>query len=148
MKKVIKLEDKQEIILKHFREGKSQRQIHRDTGIARETIRKYIRQYEESLLKLQKSSNDIQKVDLIDELVNPPKYKCTTRKKSALSEEVIDKLKLFLKENEEKRLSGLSKQQMKKVDMHEALLEEGFQISYTTVVNAVNKIQRKSVKLT
>nr|WP_246615603.1 helix-turn-helix domain-containing protein [Clostridium thailandense] len=40
------MREKQEIILKHLRKGKSQRQICRDTGIARETIRRYTRAYE------------------------------------------------------------------------------------------------------
>ena len=43
-------------------------------------------------------------------------------------------LKSFLKENEQKRYSGLSKQQMKKTDMYEALLEEGFKVSYFSVL--------------
>lgn len=50
---MISLKEKQEIILKHLREGKSQRQIYRETGIARETIRKYTRAYEQKLQELQ-----------------------------------------------------------------------------------------------
>jgi tRNA G26 N,N-dimethylase Trm1 len=40
-------------------------------------------------------------------------------------------LQQFLKENEQKRLTGLSKQQKKKIDMYETLLEEGYNVSYT-----------------
>ena len=40
---MITLLDKQKIILKHYHDGKSQRAIHRETGICRKTIRKYIR---------------------------------------------------------------------------------------------------------
>ncbi|SDZ02926.1 hypothetical protein SAMN05192546_1079 [Tindallia californiensis] len=36
---MIRLVQKQEIILKHFREGKSQRDINRETGISRKTMR-------------------------------------------------------------------------------------------------------------
>lgn len=46
-KGMISLMDKQEIIISHFLEGKSQWQIHRETGFDRKTIRKYINQYEE-----------------------------------------------------------------------------------------------------
>ncbi|GAH85515.1 unnamed protein product, partial [marine sediment metagenome] len=35
--------DKQKIIISYYREEKSQRQIHKETRIARKTIRKYIR---------------------------------------------------------------------------------------------------------
>ena len=45
-KGMIRLVQKQEIILSYFREGKSQWDIHRETGIDRKTIRKYIRKYE------------------------------------------------------------------------------------------------------
>lgn len=140
---MISLNEKQEIILKHVREGKSQRQIYRETGIARETIRKYTRAYESKLRELQIEKGDIEKIDLIEDLISVPKYTSSPRTKKAVTTEVVEKLKSFLKENEQKRLRGLSKQQMKKIDMYEALLEEGFNISYASVVKAVNSIERK-----
>ena len=54
--KVINLNEKQDIILKFLREGLSQREISRRTGIARDTIRKYIRYYEDRLKNLKKNS--------------------------------------------------------------------------------------------
>ena len=48
-----------------------------------------------------------------------------------------------MKENETKRLSGLCKQQMKKIDICESLNEEGFSISYSAVATAINKIEHK-----
>jgi Response regulator containing a CheY-like receiver domain and an HTH DNA-binding domain len=44
---VIDLNKKQDVILKYIREGKSQRQISKESGISRETIRKYIKNYED-----------------------------------------------------------------------------------------------------
>jgi len=49
---MIKLIEKQKIIISHYREGKSQRQIERDVGINRRTIRKYIKDYERKKLSL------------------------------------------------------------------------------------------------
>lgn len=46
---MIHLNKKKEIILMHIREGKSQRQISKETGVSKETIRKYIRDYKEKL---------------------------------------------------------------------------------------------------
>ena len=43
---MIKLIDKQKIIISYYREGKPQRQIAREVGINRKTIRRYIREYE------------------------------------------------------------------------------------------------------
>ena len=140
---MISLKKKQEIILKYLREGKSQRQICRETGIARETIRKYTKAYEKKLRELELEKDDIKKIDLIEDLVEVPKYTSSPRTKKAVTKEVIERLKFFLKENEQKRLRGLSKQQMKKTDIYEALVEEGFNVSYSSVVNAINSIERK-----
>jgi transposase-like protein len=80
---VIKLKDKQEIILEYIRNGKSQRQISRETGISRETIRKYINEYEKKLVELGsiKEGDELIKVDLIDEIVKTPKYNAGKREK-------------------------------------------------------------------
>ena len=140
---MISLKGKQEIILKSIRENKSQRQIHRETGIARETIRKYVKEYEEELKNSANRNENIEKVDIIESLISKPTYKSSPRTKRVMNDDVINKLKAFLKENEQKRLTGFSKQQMKKIDMYEALVEDGFNVSYTSVAKAVNSIERK-----
>jgi len=50
---MISLKQKQNIILMHHREGKSQREIHRITGVDRKTIRKYIKNYEKQRKELE-----------------------------------------------------------------------------------------------
>lgn len=45
---MVTLNDKQEIIISYLKENLSQREIYRKTGIARDTIRKYVREYENS----------------------------------------------------------------------------------------------------
>ncbi|UZW14478.1 IS21 family transposase [Clostridium pasteurianum] len=140
---MIDLNQKQDIILKHIREGKSQRQISKETGICRETIRKYVRDYENKLIEVNDDLGEIDKINIINDITSKPKYISSPRVKKALTDEVIERLKQFLRENEQKRLSGLSKQQKKKIDMYEVLLEEGYNISYPSVVNAVNSIERK-----
>ena len=50
--------DKQKIIIDGFLNGKSQWGIHRETGISRKTIRKYIREYEEKRSKLLEGEGD------------------------------------------------------------------------------------------
>lgn len=126
-----------------MREGKSQRQISKETGICRETIRKYIKSYEDKLVEVTCDLDEISKTNIIDDITNKPKYTSSPRAKKALTDEVIERLEQFLKENEQKRLTGLSKQQKKKIDMYETLLEEGYSVSYPSVVNAVNSIERK-----
>lgn len=58
---MISLNKKQEIILKHVREVKYKRQTHKETGVAREKIRKYTRDYEDKLKELQIEKGDIEK---------------------------------------------------------------------------------------
>ncbi len=140
---VIILNQKQDIILKHIREGKSQRQISRETGICRETIRKYIRDYENKLIEVNDDLDEIGKINVINDITAKPKYISSPRIKKVLTDEVVEILEEFLKENKQKRLTGLSKQQKKKIDMYEILLEEGYSVSYPSVVNAVNNIERK-----
>lgn len=141
--KVITLNEKQKIILDYIKNGIPQREIHRRTGIARGNIRKYVKEYEGKIQELGHDLSEIEKIDLIQDITEKPKYKSSERTKTVITDEIIAKLKLFLKENENKRLTGFSKQQMKKIDMYEALKKEGFNISYSSVVTALNKIEKR-----
>lgn len=139
---MIGLIDKQKIIISYHREGKTQRQIVRETGINRKTIRKYIREYEEKkniLIDSKGSDNS----ELIADIVEKPKYDTSKRCKVKLTDRIIKGIKSHLSENEEKRASGRSKQQKKKIDILEALKDEGFDIGYTTVCNAITDIERR-----
>lgn len=140
---MIDLNQRQDVILKHIREGKSQRQISKETGICRETIRKYVRDYEKKLVNVNENLDEIDKTNVIDDITSKPKYISSPRNKKALTDKVLERINEFLKENEQKRLTGLSKQQKKKIDMYETLIAEGFNVSYPSVVNAVNSIERK-----
>ena len=46
---MIKMYTKQEIIIRSYREGKSQRCISRELAVSRKTVKKYISAYEERL---------------------------------------------------------------------------------------------------
>jgi transposase len=139
---MINLMQKQEIILSHFREGKSQWEIHRQTGIARKTIRKYIKEYEQkkqNLLNSDQKSNEI-----IEDIVSPPKYNTSNRAKRKLTEKIIERINFFLNENEIKKATGRSKQQKKKIDIYECLIEEGYDISYSTVSKYIREVLEES----
>lgn len=141
---LITLNEKQEIILKFFREGKSQRAIARETGIDRKTIGKYIKGYQQAKQNLIQAQdiNRVEQIDLISDLVTPPKYQVGNREKRKLTDEMINLIKYYLEENETKKQNGQSKQQKKIIDIHEALLKAGYQISYPTVRNTVDKLKQ------
>lgn len=111
--------------------------IHRENGFDRKTIRKYINEYEEKKKKLLEEDGD--KLILTEDIVEPPKYDTSNRTKVKLTDEIMDKIDFYLKENETKRQTGKSKQQKKKIDIHECLEEEGYDISYQTVCNYIRK---------
>ena len=141
---MIKLIEKQKIIITYLRKGKSQRQITRQMGLNRRTIAKYVKDYETKKARLTGSKRNSNQEELIADIVEDPRYDTSNRKKVKLTEEIIDRIKFYLRENETKRAEGKAKQQKKKIDIHEALKEEGFDIGYTTTCNTVRKINKEA----
>lgn len=145
---MISLMDKQEIIIAHFIEGKSQWDIHRTTGFDRKTIRKYINQYEEKRREIIESDGD--KLILTEDIVEPPKYDVSSRTKVKLTDEIMERIDFYLKENELKKQTGRCKQQKKRIDIHECLVDEGYDIGYQKVCNYVrdklNKEKEANIK--
>lgn len=134
---MITLMQKQEIIISYFREGKFQWDIHRETGIVRKTIRKYIKEYERKKQELLNSGEESKK--LIEDLVIPPKYDSSNRVRRKLTDEIIERIDYFVKENEVKKATGRGKQIKKKIDIYECLIEESYDISYPTVCNYIRE---------
>ena len=141
---MIKLIEKQKIIISHFQKGKSQRQIAREMGINRRTITKYVKDYEGKKAQLADSKGNANKEELISDIVADPRYDTSSRKKVKLTDEIKGKIKFYLRENETKRAEGKTKQQKKKIDIFEALKEEGFDIGYTTTCNTIRKINKEA----
>lgn len=55
------------------------------------------------------TSNELETL-YIEDITSKPKYSSSSRSKRALTDDVIERISQFLKENEQKRLTGLSKQ--------------------------------------
>ena len=137
------MSDKQNIILDHFRDGKKIREIHRERGFARKTISNYIDKYEEAREKLKNSGEEIDE-ELIEEIVEKPKYDTSNRKPRKVTPEIQQKIREYIQENKKKRNRGQKKQQMKKVDIHKALIEQDYDLSYSTVCNWVNRLKEEN----
>ena len=124
---------KQEIIINSFRDGKSQRQIARDMQISRKTVKKYIQEHETSL-----QSAVCKETAQAVNLSSKPIYKMSVpRHKLKLTSEVQEIIDGVLNTNKDKLEQGLRKQMMKNIDIHEALLDRGFDVGYTTVCNYI-----------
>lgn len=141
---MIKLIDKQKMIIKYFNEGLSRRKIEKELHIGRKTISRYLKEYEEKrniLIETKTAGSDSSA--LIADIVEKPKYDSSGRKKIKLTEAVISRIEFFLKENEDKKALNRSKQMKKKIDIYEALASEGYDIGYTTVCCAIADIKRR-----
>jgi len=134
------MKEKQAIILRHYRDGQSQRDIHRATGTSRKTIRKYLAAYERQRRELEASSGEPVET-LIEDLVSPPRYDSSGRTKRKVTPALVARVGELLDANRLKRERGQHKQQMKKSDMHETLVAEGFDIGYTSVCNLVRELE-------
>ncbi len=148
MGRLIKLSQKQDVLIMFLRDGKSQRSIERETGISRTTISKYIKEYEEQKRKLLAANPEavVDIRELTDSIVASPKYDSSGRKKRKVTEEVVEAIKEHLNENERKRQNGQSKIQKKKIDIYESLVDAGFDVSYSSVCNTTRKLANQAAE--
>lgn len=134
---VIDLKQKQEVI-ELYMKGLSERKIEKELPICRNTVRKYIKEFKKS------RSKDVRNLPIPESITSPPKYKHRVSPKRVLTIEIQEKIQYFISQNEWKKDHYMGKQQMKIIDMHEALLKEGHTIGYTTVRNFVREIAKKN----
>ena len=136
------MKEKQEIIIRYYRNGESQRKIAKTLNISRTTVRRYIKEYNKAReqLAISKTTDDV----LVEELVKAPSYNSKNRGKRKLTTEVINEIDKLLKLNEQKKSKGLHKQVLKKVDILEYLTEKGFDIGYTSICNYIKDKTSKS----
>lgn len=140
---MVKMREKQDIILRYVRDGESIRKITRETGMSRRTVSKYVSEYlshKEALGQRSDSSSS----ELIEQLVRKPSYNSSTRTKRKLTTELVERVKRCLLENEQKRRRGQHKQQLKKIDIHELLCAEGYDISYSSVCLLVKRLAHRA----
>lgn len=133
------MREKQEIILRHFRDGTSIRRISRETGISRDTVTKYVAEYSSQKATLS-SLSGASPVELIESIVETPSYDSSNRKKRKVTPAIVERVKSCLFENTQKRSRGQYKQQMKKCDIHQVLRSEGYDIGYSSICSLVNEL--------
>ena len=142
MKEVLKLFDKDLLIKLHLK-GYSNQEIANQMGISRPTVIKYVKQYNQELVDLEKATTMEEKEAIIIKSSSPPKYHAVNRKKIKLTPEVEQIIEVCLEENEIKRERGMRKLVMKNKDIHELLISKKFDISYRTVCHFVAERNQK-----
>lgn len=133
---MITMKEKQDVLLRFFREGDSKSKISRDLGINRRTVRRYIEEYLAVQDKEKAAGTHIDGC-LPSYVSEPPTYHRPATPKPVLTEDVCAQINIYLEDNERKRREGMRKQVMLKRDIHEALIDKGFSIGYTTVCNYI-----------
>jgi len=136
-KEMITLGTKYEIIISAYREGEAVRSISRRLEVHRTTVKKYIEEYEKQLMELNKAEGIHERRTVIEELIKAPKYSVSGRIAYKATDEVLEKIRTILSENEEKVKTGRRKQQMKAIDIHKHLKDLGVDISYPTVARMI-----------
>jgi transposase len=133
---MITMVDKNRILISYYREGESKSSISYRLKISRKTVRKYICEHEEIYGK------DQAKFHIENGLSSKPEYNSSGRIKRRLTEDISESIIKCLSDNKEKRSKCLHKQQMKKIDIYEYLLEQGYDIGYTTVCNYIRELDQ------
>jgi transposase len=135
------MEKKNIIMLKE--QGLSNREVARQTGNDRKTISKYWNEYRRQLQGLDEAGADVKTIQ--EKLLAEPKYKACNRKRRKYTEELDKRLKAILKEEEQKtRLFGPGhKQKLTNKQIHQKLLNEGFEISGVTINIALANIRNR-----
>ncbi|HYX06373.1 MAG TPA: IS21 family transposase [Bacteroidales bacterium] len=130
------MDTKQEIIRRFFRENDSERKIARDLQLHRKTVKKYITEYLEAQSKAEVTGT----TGILQEYSSsPPLYNSSKRVKRKMISEIEALIIQQLEDNERKKREGLRKQIKRKVDIHEHILSQGYQIGYTTICNYIRQ---------
>ena len=142
IKTMITMIKKQEILIGYYRLGKSKHQLARELQISRNTVKRYIAEHEK-LQALQKKTPD----ELEAGITGPPQYNSNQRTSKVLNEAAKELIKGYLEANEQKRQTGLVKQQMAGTDIWEALKDAGHELSYSTVIRYIRKVKKQSAEV-
>lgn len=124
-------------------DGQSNREIASVLHMSKDTINKYVREYEEQKQAILEQKPDQDSEELIQALIEKPKYNVRNRKHPKASPKVIKIINECLQLNEEKRATGRSKQQMSKKDIHEYVISKGIDLSYSTVKRVVDSERKR-----
>ena len=133
---------KQRIILAHI-DGMGNRAIANLLHLSKDTVNKYANEYNEKREELLRMNPDMDTSEIIQAFIEKPTYDSSNRIPSKATPELLEAVKKCLQLNRDKRLMGMQKQTMKKIDIHDYLKKQGFDVSYSTVKRATQYLETK-----
>ena len=129
-------------IIKLKEHGYSNRKIQKMLKIDRKTVAKYWNEYKENLQKLNTTKDGLEIKEIQEKIVSAPKYNSASRVKRKITENFLNALKKILNEEAQKQtILGTNKQALTKIQIHQLLKEQGFDVSYSSVAQEINKIK-------
>lgn len=142
---MVTLMDKTKIIEMHLR-GMSNVEVAAKLGIHRNTVAKYVKEYDALSERLRECPEDDRETvrEIAEAMASEPAYDSSNRSPRKWNAEMDAKLESILKEEERKRRElGPNKQALTKAQIHQLMVDDGFDIGLTTVQN---KISLKTAK--
>lgn len=129
-------------IIKLKEQGYSNRKVEKMLKTNRKTIAKYWNEYQTNIEKLNNTKDDLEIKEIQEKIVAEPKYNSKNRVKRKITPEFITALKNILNDELEKeKILGTNKQALTKLQIYELLKKQGFDVSYSSVVNEIAKIK-------
>lgn len=125
------------------KKGHSNRSVERITGIDRKTVAKYWDEFsnQESLLV----DPNVDLAQIQESMLSAPKYDTSSRVSRKYTEELDSRLNEILRLEEKKdRVLGAHKQNLTRFQIHNILVSEGFDISYSTIAVKINEKLKKN----
>ena len=135
---VLTLEKKNKVIRLYLK-GLTYTEIAKEIGMTRQTVSKYVKQYEKDQQELALATTDEEKEQIIIRSSAKPKYDSSKRQRIKLTPDVESMIDSCLEENKQKIQQGKRKLIMKNTDIYEWLLSKEIDISYRSVCAYVAK---------
>lgn len=130
-------------ILKLKEQGLSNRGVAKTLGIDKKTVNKYWNQYKEKFKKLENATNSTEILKIQEDIVSKPKYNSASRIRRKITPECLKSLENILNDEDKKtKVLGTNKQSLTKQQIHELLKNQGFDISYSSVVLEIKRIKQ------
>lgn len=130
-------------IIKLKLEGHSNHKLEKMLGINRKTIGKYWDEYNNQMQLLSISGVDNKEIQ--EKICSEPVYDSSNRKPRKYTVEMDQFLDEILEDEKEKcKVLGTNKQQLTQLQIYELIVNEGFEISQSTITNKIREKREKS----
>ncbi|MTN61724.1 IS21 family transposase [Turicibacter sanguinis] len=136
--------EKKEKMIRLYLTGLSYTEIAKEIGMTRQTVSKYIKQYETDLKELESATTTQEKEQIIIRSSAKPKYDISNRQRFKLTPDVEEMNNTCLLENKQKIQQGKRKLIMKNIDIYEWLISNQIDISYQSVCAYIAKQTQRS----